>query len=384
MSVYLIGGIRTPIGKTNGILKNFLPEQLAAYTLNAILTRYHLGPENIDMVLLGNATGPGGNIARVAVLTAGWPYSNPAISIDGQCGSGLNTLQFASALIESGQADLVLAGGCESTTMAPQRQFNVSDPRYDAENPYFSEAPFSPPTIGNPGIGEAAEKLADTYKITREAMDLWAFQSHQKALKAKNKNLLKNIILPLNDNNTAIINDECLRPSLTPRLLSRLPGAFMRKSKITAGNSCLKHDGAAVILLASEHALQKYSLEPQAVILQNTILGCDPNFFPLSPVSAVQKLLALAEIELHQIACMEINEAFSVKILTCCHQLNFPLEKVNILGGALAYGHPYGASGAIITLHLLEALKSINGKYGIATIGAVGGLGTAQLIERIN
>lgn len=383
MNVFIVGGIRTPIGKTNGILKHFLPENLASLTMNKLLTKYKLSAQTIDYVLLGNITGPGGNIARVSVLAAGWPLSQPALSIDGQCGSGLNAIQLAAALIKTGQAELCMAGGTESSSMAPLKQFNSNDPRFEEGKAFFTEAPFSTPEIGDPSIGDAAEQLATNLKISREDMDKWAFDSHQKAIVARDNNILKDIILNLKDGEAILDYDECIRPSLTPKLLSRLPGAFHKDGNITAGNSCLKHDGAAVLLLASESALEKYNLKPQAILHQCTVVGSDPNNFPLSPIPAINKLLAISKLQKQDIDALEINEAFAMKILACCRELDFDLNKVNLLGGALAYGHPYGASGAIITLHLLEALKMINGKYGIASIGAVGGLGTAQLIERI-
>ncbi len=166
------------------------------------------------------------------------------------------------------------------------------------------------------------------------------------------------------------------------KLLTRMKPVFKKNGRITAGNTCLKHDGAAALLLASAKAVKQYRLNPQAQITATASCGCDPKLFPLGPVYAIQKLLEKVGLPLENVDAVEINEAFAVKILACCQQLGLSLAKTNILGGALAYGHPYGASGAIILLHLLKALQQTEGHLGIASIGAVGGIGEAILIER--
>lgn len=381
-TAYLIGGTRTPIGKTSGFLKDLLPEHLASVVLNELVAKYQLSPQDIDQVILGNAVGPGGNIARVSVLEAGWPYSTPAITVDSQCGSGLSAVGFAVSQILAGDADLIIAGGVESTSMAPRRQFNPNDPRFQGENVYYDRAPFSTPSIGDPDVGEAAENLARQMKISRKEMDLLALESHKRASLTKEQGLFKDIITPIQVPGKIIDSDECIRKSINLRLLERMKPVFIDGGNITAGNTCLKHDGAAVILIASAQAVQKYNLKPQALIRGTASSGCDPNVFPLGPVAAIQKLLTKSRLQLKDIDALEINEAFAVKILACCQQLDYSLNKTNILGGALAYGHPYGASGAIILLHLLKALQQVDGRLGVASIGAVGGMGMATLIER--
>jgi len=378
---YLIGGKRTPIGKTGGYLKDLLPEQLAAVVLNAVVAKYELSPQVIDQVILGNAVGPGGNIARVSVLAAGWPYSTPAITVDSQCGSGLSAVSFAVSQIIAGHADIIIAGGVESTSMAPRRQFNRNDPRFQGEHVYYVRAPFSTPVVGDPDMGEVAENLAEKMSISREEMDALALESHHRAARTQEQCYLTDIITPIKVSGK-IIRDECIRKNITLKLLARMKPVFRDGGKITAGNTCLTHDGAAVILIASHAAVQKYNLQPQGIIKGTASCGCDPKLFPLGPVAAIQKLLTKSGLQLKDIDGMEINEAFAVKILACCQQLGFSLHKTNMLGGALAYGHPYGASGAIILLHLLKALQQVEGRFGIAAIGAVGGMGMATLIER--
>lgn len=380
---YIVDAIRTPIGKTNGILKNFLPEKLAAELLKEIVERSNLQKEDIEQVILGNVVGTGGNIARLSLLEADFPITTPAMTIDTQCSSALSSIQVATGFIASGQADLLIVGGMESTSMSPKRQFNKKDPRFTDENTYYEQAPFSSVRIGNPVVGWAAEDLAKKLDIKREDMDKWALNSHLKAVKTKQEGLLKDVIKPLVWEDQEIKDDECIRSNMTIELLSRMPASFSKNGAITAGNTCLKHDGAAVVLLASKNALKKFNLKAKAVIKDNVSVGCDPNFFPLAPVGAIDKILKKHDLSLQDIDFVEINEAFAVKILACCKQLTLPLEKVNVIGGALAYGHPYGASGVIILVHLLKALDVFNKKRGIASIGAVGGLGNAILVERL-
>ena len=381
--VYLVGGVRTPIGKTGGMLRTLLPETLGAAVLNEVLARYALTPETIDQVLLGNAVGPGGNIARVCLLAAGWPYGIPAMTVDTQCGSGLSAVNMAASLIKAGEAEMVVAGGVESTSLAPRRQFHPTDSRFAGPDIYYERAPFSTPAIGDPDTGEAAEKLAELKQVTREEMDALALESHRRATRTRNAGMLKDILLPLFVEGKTIDYDECIRDNMSAALLRRMPSVFAKGGSVTAGNTCLKHDGAAVVLLASAAAVKRYGLKPAGKIVCSAIAGCDPNWFPLSPVPSIRTLLDKAQLPLADIAALEINEAFAVKILTCCRELGYSLEKTNILGGALAYGHPYGASGAIILLHLLKALEQQDGRFGVAAIGAVGGQGISTLLERI-
>lgn len=381
--IYIAGGSRTPIGKTGGMLKKFLPEQLAAFVLNDIIAKNSLLPDAIDAVFLGNAVGPGGNITRISILEAGWPYTIPGITIDAQCASGLGSIMWAADQIKSGHSNLVIAGGVESTSLAPNRQFNHTDLRFQGENVFYKRAPFSTPSVGDPDVGEAAENVARIKGISREEMDMWALSSHAKACAAHKKGILHDIIVPINKDGKLIDIDEGIRPALTLQVLKRIPSAFVNGGNITAGNSCLTHDGAAAVLIASEKAIQKYNLTPEAELIGTTITGIDPNIFPLSPVDSVKKLLKIFNIPIEKIDAVEINEAFAVKVLACCKELSLDPNKTNILGGALAFGHPYGASGAILLLHLFKALKWTGGRYGIASIGAVGGQAISVLIKNM-
>ncbi|GAB6099892.1 thiolase family protein [Halanaerocella petrolearia] len=380
--VFIIGGLRTPIGKTNGQLKDFLPKNLAAHILNQTIDKYNLTADKVDQVILGNAVGLGG-LARLSLLEAGWPVEIPGTTIDFQCGSGLSAINFGANLIRGGQSDLIVAGGVESTSLEPRRQFNPTDPRFTGEDDYLDRAIFSPTSLGDPDMGQAAEKVAQVKDISRQSMDQWALRSHQRATKTQQEGLLDEIITSLQMDNQIINKDESIRSNMSLKLLERMSPVFVEEGKVTAGNACLTHDGAAIVILGSKEAVKEYNLNPEAKFIQGTTAGVDPNLSPLGPIPAIKKLLTKEDITLSDIDALEINEAFAVKILACLQELDIAKSKINILGGALAYGHPYGASGAIILLHLLQALKKVNGKLGITSLGVAGGQGIATLIRRI-
>ncbi|MCK8816168.1 thiolase family protein [Natroniella sulfidigena] len=380
--VYILGGLRTPIGKTGGNLKELLPEKMAAFILNQALEKYNLEAEVIDEVILGNAVGLGGNIARLSLLEAGWPLEIPGTTIDFQCGSALSAINLGANLIKAQQKDFVIVGGVESTSLEPKRQFHEADPRFRRADHFLERAIFSPPSLGDPDMGQGAENVAELKKISRRAMDRWALKSHQRANSAQQQDILKDIIAPLEVNGELIDSDESIRPQISSKLLSRMRPVFREDGKVTAGNSCLTHDGAAVIILASQEAIESYNLSPQAKFITGVTVGVDPNLSPLGATAAIKKLLTKQDLTSNSIDAVEINEAFAVKILAALQELEINEEQINILGGALAYGHPYGASGAIILLHLIQTLQKIDGKLGIAALGVAGGQGIASLIER--
>ena len=237
-AVYIVGGVRTPVGKTGGTLRNVLPEELGAMVLNELLARFNLTPKDIDQVIMGNAVGPGGNIARVCVLAAGWPYQIPALTVDSQCGSGLSAINLAVDLIKAGAAELIIAGGVESTSLAPRRQFNPTDPRFKGADVFYERAPFSTPAIGDPEPGIAAERLAEQLGIGREDMDRLALASHRRASHAQAQGVLADILVPVWNGRQLIDFDECIRDDMSLRLLARMKPAFLAGGKITAGNTC--------------------------------------------------------------------------------------------------------------------------------------------------
>lgn len=380
--VYIIGGLRTPIGKTNGCLKDFLPEKLTAHLIKNLICKYNIPKDAVEEVILGNAIGPGGNLARLSLLEAGLPLNVSGTTIDFQCGSSLKAINIAASLIKSGERDLVIVGGAESTSLAPNKQYNRRDERYKGKDVFYKRAQFSTYSIGDPDMIEGAENTAKHCNIEREAMDKWAVESHLRALNAREENKLKDIICSIKTENLIISEDESIRKNASLKLMKRAKPIVNKEGKITAANACLTHDGAALLVMASKKAVKKLNLKPEALWKGGTSTGLDPKLSPLGAVFATEKLLKLKDLNINDIDLIEINEAFSVKTLAFLDYFNCSKDKVNVLGGGLAYGHPYGASGGIIMLHLLEALKDKNKKIGVAALGVAGGLGISTLVER--
>ena len=379
--VSIVGGLRSPIGKTNGAFKNILPEDIVSQLLNNILNKYHLPKESIDELILGNCVGPGGNIARLSLLKSHFPYQSVGTTIDFQCGSALKAINLGAALIKSGQRDLIIAGGVESTSLEPKKQYNKKDPRYINSDAFYKRAQFSPFEIGDPDMIKGAENVSILKNISKNEMDKWALKSHKRALYTRDNNILSDIISPININDKTIYSDQGIKKTITQRLLKKVQPIY-EGGNLTAGNSCLTHDGGALILLASENAVSKYKLNPIAKFVNEANIGVDPNLSPLGPVSSINSLLQKENLSIDDIDLFEINEAFAVRVIACMRELNLCENKLNILGGALAYGHPYGASGAIIMLHLIKGLQITNKKIGIASLGVAGGLGISTLIKR--
>ncbi|AEB76026.1 thiolase family protein [Clostridium botulinum] len=381
-NVYIVGGLRTPIGKTNGALKDILPEDLSAHLIKNIIDKYNIEPQYIEEVMLGNSVGPGGNLARLSLLQAGLPFSVVGTTIDFQCGSSLKAINMAASLIKSKERDLILVGGVESTSLAPNKQYNKRDYRYKGKDIFYKRAQFAPLTIGDPDMIEGAENTAKFFDIKRGDMDELAVESHLRALKANKEGKLKSIICNIKIGNTIISEDESIRKKISLNLVKRARPILHKEGSLTAANTCLTHDGGAILLMASEKAIKKYNLKPMAIWRGEASIGLDPNLSPLGATLAIENLIGKYNLNIENIDLIEINEAFSVKILAFLKKFKYPKEKINIYGGALAYGHPYGASGAIIMLHLLEGLKNEGGNLGIASLGVAGGLGIATLIER--
>ncbi len=380
--VYIVDGCRTPIGKKNGILAEYLPEELGAVVLNHILKKNKLDSKNIDEVILGNAVGPGGNIARLSLLEAGWHTSVPATTIDYQCASGLKSIMMGSWMIKASQADLVIAGGVESTSMEPARRYNPRDPRFEGADVFYPRAQFSPKHVGDPDMLTGAENTGELFDISRHEMDRWAFTSHTRAAEAKKHKRFKEIVLPLGTDQQPL-PDEGIREKISMRVLAKAKPVVKKNGNITCGNACLTHDGACGLLLASESAIEKYGLEPIVEIEAVESVGVDPNYPPIGALEAAKKLIAKAKLNPDAIDAYEVNEAFAVKILAFIKGLGISEKIINKWGGGLAYGHPYGASGAVITLHLVEILKQENSSRGLAAIAAAGGQGTAILIKNV-
>lgn len=374
-NVYILGGLRSYIGVINGMYRHVPAEKLGAAVLRQLLEKYPVEP---DYVICGNGVGAGGNITRLMTLEAGLDNRVPAFTIDVQCGSGLESIAVAAAKIACGDADVVIAGGFESSSTQPRRGYNPNHPDYNGDS-WYSVAKFMPDIHRETVMLEGAEEAALKEHITKEEMDRWVLRSHKLASQAAEQNLLKNIIAPV----FGAMKDEGIRPRMSQRLLDRMPKVLTGGQYITAANSCLINDGAAFVVLCSQEYLQKRGLVPQAKVLASTACGGDPLISPRTAVAALEKLLVKNNLTEADIDGFELNEAFAVIDVMFARSFSNSLDKYNVFGGALAYGHPYGASGAIITLHLLESLKQRNGRLGCASVAAAGGVGTALLLERV-
>ncbi|RLQ97329.1 thiolase family protein [Falsibacillus albus] len=373
----IVAGKRTPIGKVGGILKEFEPQDLAAPLIQAIVKETNLPMDEIDDVILGNTVGPGGNLARLSSLTAGLPVDIPGMTIDRQCGSGLEAVISACRLVQAGAGEIYLAGGVESVSLAPWKMKKAKSP-YAAPT-LFTRARFSPDFIGDPDMGVAAENVAEKYQISRGEQDRFAFNSHQKALKAQDAGRFEEEIVPLK----GIEMDECPRRDTSLDKLGQLAPVFVADGSVTAGNSCPINDGAALVLVMSEKKAESLGIRGVMQFVDSTVSGVDPNILGIGPVPAVQRLLSKVKMPIDQIDLIEFNEAFASQVLASIQELQIDENKVNIGGGAIALGHPYGASGAILVTRLLHEMKNGHGSTGLATLGIGGGMGLAAMFERM-
>lgn len=380
--VYILGGVRSYIGVENRMYRHVPAEILGARTLQRAAAPY--SKEDINGVIAGNGVGAGGNITRLMMLEAGFPMEIPGFTIDLQCGSGLESIGVAAAKIGCGMGDLYIAGGFESSSTAPRRGYNQNHPdyeKYNGEENWYHVAKFSPGEHREYAMIEGAERVAVKEQISHEEMNSWVIRSHQLAKKARETGVLaKKAVSVLEGCN----KDEGIRERMSESFLNRLPYILPEGQKITAGNACLTHDGAAFVVLCSEDYLRENHLVPEAEFVDIAEIGGNPMESPVTAVMAVEKLLQKNGLTFKDIDIFECNEAFAVIDVLFARKFPKCVERYNIFGGALAYGHPYGASGGIITLHAIEALKFVNGRYGVCSIAAAGGVGTAILIQNIS
>ncbi len=375
-SVYILGGLRSHIGIKNGVFKNILPEKLGAEVLKELIFKYDL--HDIDEIICGNVVGTGGNIARLMSLYAGVSEQVPAYTVDMQCGSGSMSIEMAFAKIRSGMCDLIIAGGFESSSLQPLRHYNKNDPRYSDEKPYFQVAQFSPYEDQENVMLMGAERVAQKYNMKKEELDFWVLESHKRAVKARNEGIIKDIICSIDESDY----DEGIREKMNKRLIDRLKPLVRENGFITAANSCLTNDGAAFVILCSERYIKNNNTKPKAQIIETALKGANPLYSPESSIIVTDEFLKSRKMEYSDISAFEFNEAFAVIDVMFQRKNPMLIDRYNILGGALAYGHPYGASGAIIMLHLLKSLEYVNGEYGITTVAAAGGIGSSILIKR--
>jgi 3-oxoadipyl-CoA thiolase len=394
-NVYIVDYRRTPFGKYGGALSSFRPDDLAALTIRSLMERnLSVDPAEIDDVILGCANQAGEdnrNIARFAAMLAGLPVEVPGVTVNRLCASGMQSVTDGFARIASGMANIIIAGGVESMSRAPyvmpksQKPFDRNIELYDTTlgwrfiNPEFTKL-YEPYTMG-----ETAENIAERWAITRAEQDVFSFNSHTRYINAFDNNIFSDEVISLTDKpNGNGLPDEAVRKDTSPEKMALLKPAFRQNGTVTAGNASGLNDGAAAILLVSEEALRKYNLTPLARVVSAAVAGVHPDIMGTGPVPATQKLLDKTGLTIKDIDLFEINEAYAVQVIYTMNELKLNPDIVNVNGGAVAIGHPLGASGTRITGHLALELKRRNKRYGIATMCVGVGQGTAILIENMN
>jgi 3-oxoadipyl-CoA thiolase len=387
--VVVIDAVRTPIGRYGGSLAHVRPDDLAAVAVKALLARTGIDAAAIDDVMMGAANQSGEdnrNVARMAVLLAGLPVHVPGATLNRLCGSSLQAINSAAQAIAWGDGDVMIAGGVESMTRAPFVQLK-------AEKPYERPTQLWDTTIGwrmiNPrmkelyppiSLGETAERVAEQYGITRDEQDRFAFESQQRTRAAMERKVFDDEIVPVGEVRT----DEHPRPDTTLEALAKLKPAFKPDGTVTAGNSSGINDGSSALLLCEATAAKRLGLRPMARIVSSGVAGVHPDVMGLGPIPASRKALERAGLRMSEIDLVEINEAFAAQSIACLRDLEIDPAKANVNGGAIALGHPLGASGARIATTLLHELRRRGGRYGLATMCIGVGQGITTIFERLD
>ncbi|NHH94697.1 Acetyl-CoA acetyltransferase [Bacillus sp. MB95] len=382
----IVSAVRTAIAKQGGTLANIDPSVYGAAVMKEAIERACIQSTDIDDVIFGNCLAGGGNMARLTLLEAGLPLAIPGMTIDRQCGSGINSIGLAADQIRAGNGEIFLAGGTESMSRSPYLLAPQSRP-YDRMPPQFIKRKLSPNHIGDPSMGITAENLAEKYEVTREEQDLFALESQQKMTNAINSGYFKEQIVPINITNrkgeSYLFNhDEHVRPSTTIEDLSKLSPAFKKEGSVTAGNSSGVNDGASAVVLMSENRANEEGIEVLAKVKEWAVAGVDPNMMGIGPVPAVQKVLQKAGLSLEDFDLIEFNEAFAAQVLACNRELSMNMKKVNVNGGAIAHGHPIAATGAMLITKLVYEMRRRDAKRALVAACIGGGQGIALILER--
>jgi acetyl-CoA C-acetyltransferase len=371
----IVHALRTPIGTAGMSLSRLAVADLAASVIGAMARSLDEYAPAVRDVVLGNCMGPGGDVARVAALQAGLPVSIPGLTVDRQCGSGLAAIVLAASMVRS-EPGVVLAGGVESASTAPWRFW---PPASGDEPRRYTRAPFAPAAHGDPDMGPAADALAAEFAVSRGCQDDYAARSHARAVATQRAGGYATELVPVG----GVEQDERPRSGLTAKRLARLRPAFGTGGTVTAGNSCGVNDGAAVVALTDAATHRRMGV-PGLRILSTATIGVDPNRPGLGIVPATQEALGRARLTLDDVDVIEFNEAFAGQVLACCSALGLSPERVCPEGGALALGHPWGASGAVLVVRLFTQLvRHPRSRYGLAAIAVGGGQGVAMVVEAI-
>ncbi|WP_436376308.1 thiolase family protein [Cytobacillus sp. BC1816] len=394
----IVDAVRTPIGRYKGGLKDIRPDDLGAIVIRALLDRNPMvNPAEIEEVILGNANQAGEdnrNVARMAALLAGLPVEVAASTVNRLCGSGLDAVNYAARAILAGEGNIFIAGGTESMTRAPFVMAKPSSefPRgnmemYDTTIGWRFTNRRLEEMYGAESMPKTAENVADKYGISREEQDLFAMESQKRAKSAIEKRKFDDEIIPVTymdkkGNEITISRDEHPRPETTFEKLSSLKPIF-QSGTVTAGNASGVNDGASVLLLMSEEKASELGLQPLGTYIVSATAGLEPSIMGAGPIYSTQKALKRAGLSMNDIDLTELNEAFASQSLACIKELGADPERVNVNGGAIAFGHPLGASGARILTTLLHEMKRRNSKYGLATMCVGVGQGISTIVERL-
>jgi 3-oxo-5,6-didehydrosuberyl-CoA/3-oxoadipyl-CoA thiolase len=401
-AAFLVDGLRSPFGRYGGGLAGVRADDLAGQVIAALVARTKVPAERIDDVILGCANQAGEdnrNVARMSALLAGLPVSVPGVTVNRLCGSGMQAIADAARLIACGDADLVIAGGVEQMSRAPLVMAKPTEafPRgnqtiYDTTLGWRFVNPRMEALHGTLAMGETAERVAERCSVSREAQDRFALRSQERAGRAIASGRIAQELVPIvtgTDRKTGaevrVTSDEHPRPDTSLEQLARLRPAFAPKGAtgtVTAGNASGLNDGAAAVLLASEQAIAELGLAPRARFVTGAAAGVEPSYMGLGPVPASKKALARAGLTAQRIDLAELNEAFAAQALPCIEQLELDPERVNPNGGAIAFGHPLGASGARLVLTLMLELQAASARHGLASMCIGVGQGIAVILER--
>jgi 3-oxoadipyl-CoA thiolase len=391
---YITAAVRTPIGRAGGVLADMRPDDLAAAAIRSLVQRGRIPPERIDDLILGctNQAGEDNrNVARMAALLAGLPIEVPGQTVNRLCGSGLQAVVSATHAIRAGEGSVFVAGGVESMTRAPQVILKSGRP-WDRSPPVVADT-----TVGwrfiNPrmpaewtiSMGETAERVARMYGIGRREQEEFALESQRRAERAVAAGAFDDEIVPLevpgNNGPRTVSRDEPPRSGLTMEALERLQPAFVKNGTVTAGTSSGINDGAAALSVVNAEVLSELGLQPMARVIATAVAGVDPSCMGLGPVPATRLALRRAGVTASQLDLVELNEAFAAQAIACIRELELDPARVNTDGGAIALGHPLGASGARILTTLVHALRRTGGRYGLATMCIGVGQGIALVVE---
>jgi 3-oxoadipyl-CoA thiolase len=399
-AAFICEGVRTPIGRYGGALAHVRTDDLAAIPLQALRDEFPKSDwESLDEIIFGCANQAGEdnrNVARMALLLSGIPYTVPAMTVNRLCGSGMEAVAVAARAIGAGEISLAIAGGVESMSRAPFVMPKAATPYsrtaeiYDTTIGWRFPNPRMMKLYGNASMPETAENVAEKYKVDRAAQDCFALRSQLKAAAAQRAGIFAEEIVPAHipgpkGTMKTVSEDEHIRPDTTIEALAKLPTPFRQNGTVTAGNASGINDGSCAMFVASEGAAASFGLKPIARVVGAATAGVEPDFMGIGPIYAVRKLLARWKISMDDVGVFELNEAFASQALAVTRELGLPdnSEKVNPNGGAIALGHPLGMSGARLVLTAARQLQRIKGRYALASMCIGVGQGIAILLERV-